>query len=96
MKERLQRLEAGQQRRRKVRARKDALKLALGCQKCGYAGCAAALSFHHRDPATKTCNVGREYVWTRIEAEIAKCDLLCANCHMELTFLAEPAALRPA
>ena len=37
----------------------------------------------YRNPSTKTYNVGSmvNRKLSDIEAEIAKCDLLCANCH---------------
>lgn len=44
------------------------------------------MHFHHRDPATKTAGIAK-LVRTRprdhdlIRAEIAKCDVLCPNCH---------------
>ena len=45
----------------------------------------AALDFHHRDPAMKETDmayiVKRGWGKKRILAEIAKCDILCANCH---------------
>jgi len=71
-------------------ARRDRLaarKLARGCDKCGYNKSASALDFHHRDPTTKVLNVsGTHYAWSRVEAEIAKCDILCANCHREESY----------
>lgn len=41
------------------------------------------LDFHHRDPAEKDGNIGefRRYARKKLLAEIAKCDVLCANCH---------------
>ncbi len=69
------------------RRRKDwviAYKRGLSCVRCGFSH-PAALDFHHRDPATKTLAVARlvllERPRTEIEAEIAKCDVMCANCH---------------
>lgn len=48
------------------------------------AGGILVLVFHHRDPATKKFQVGQNQ-WGRrrsvILEEIAKCDVLCANCH---------------
>lgn len=49
------------------------------------------LDFHHRDPATKEFNIG-SCAWGNrgrpaLEKEIAKCDVLCANCHRILTYL---------
>jgi hypothetical protein len=47
------------------------------------------LEFHHRDRKTKRNNVGRMYghgvSHLSIEKEIAKCDVLCANCHKRQT-----------
>lgn len=55
------------------------------CVVCGYSKCINALCFHHRDPSTKELNIsgGHCVSWERLVAEIGKCDLLCANCHME-------------
>jgi transposase len=57
------------------------------CIACGYSACAAALQFHHVDPAEKSFElshngVARNMQLARVEA--AKCILLCANCHAEL------------
>lgn len=58
------------------------------CQSCGYSKCPDALVFHHRDPAAKLFSVAvygnRSLV--AVQAEIAKCDLLCSNCHAELHY----------
>ena len=39
--------------------------------------------FHHRDPSSKEASWNKIRLWgkARREAEIDKCDLLCANCH---------------
>ena len=54
------------------------------CQHCGEDDF-VVIEFHHEDPTTKEYDVGamigRALSWTRIEAEIAKCIPLCANCH---------------
>lgn len=69
------------------KARLDAYKTQRGCDRCGYSRCPAALDFHHRDPATKLFHVTRQAASEeRTQAEIAKCDLLCANCHREVHF----------
>jgi len=41
------------------------------------------LHFHHRDPAQKSFTIGQSPSRSRaaIEAEIAKCDILCGDCH---------------
>ena len=59
------------------------IKSQLFCIKCGenHISC---LEFHHRDPNEKEkaiCIVA--YYWSkkRVLDEIAKCDVLCSNCH---------------
>jgi hypothetical protein len=58
------------------------------CQRCGYSRCTRALTFHHRDPATKLFPLDSRNCSNRspavLEAEAAKCDLLCMNCHAEV------------
>lgn len=57
------------------------------CVMCGYAASAAALHFHHLDPAQKTFALGPTGVTRSLEAaraEAAKCVLLCATCHAEV------------
>jgi hypothetical protein len=73
-------------------ARRRAVKrtlLALGggrCATCGYATCYEALSFHHVDPARKSFNLSVAASKSRAAylAELAKCVLVCANCHGEI------------
>jgi hypothetical protein len=57
------------------------------CKLCGYGRCAAALQFHHLDPANKSFALSHEGVTrslAKARAEAAKCVLLCANCHSEV------------
>lgn len=44
------------------------------------------LSFHHRDPSEKKFIISGNHCrkWEIVREELDKCDLLCANCHMEL------------
>lgn len=54
-----------------------------GCVKCGEQH-PACLDFHHRNGKTdKLGDIGtlRRFDTKRMLAEIAKCDVLCANCH---------------
>lgn len=48
-------------------------------------GCGSVddLQIDHRDPATKLFDLGKgwSYAFARVEAEIEKCQLLCATCH---------------
>lgn len=57
------------------------------CLLCGYDRYAGALHFHHVDPDSKRFHLSMEGV-TRaladVRAEMAKCVLLCANCHAEV------------
>ncbi len=55
------------------------------CKSCGYNKCSAALEFHHRDPKTKKFQLSTAYrrPWEDVLDEVAKCDLLCSNCHGE-------------
>ena len=79
---------AWQYRRRKERRGKVILLAGGCCIRCGYDKCIRALSFHHRDPATKrfplNTRVLQSHSWDEILEEVKKCDLLCLNCHMEL------------
>jgi hypothetical protein len=54
------------------------------CMRCGIADY-RVLDFHHRDPSEKEIDLSKAVAnnWgeQRILQEIAKCDVLCANCH---------------
>lgn len=65
-----------------------AYKLAVGCQRCGFRESAVALDFHHIDAATKHFTISKNVAQSaRVSAELAKCTVLCANCH-RLTYTA--------
>jgi hypothetical protein len=57
------------------------------CEKCGYNKCIKALQFHHIDPADKKINLSaslaNNHKWEKVQEELDKCQLLCANCHIE-------------
>lgn len=71
----------------------DTLKTLAGCELCGYNADPRALQFDHVDPATKYRTKagkvvhpsdlikGNRYSLKTVLAEIAKCRVLCANCH---------------
>ncbi|MHB8631758.1 MAG: hypothetical protein ACYC9W_07515, partial [Candidatus Limnocylindria bacterium] len=47
---------------------------------------APLFEFHHLDARTKSFAISHDGItrrWEKIEAELAKCVLLCANCHRE-------------
>lgn len=57
------------------------------CNNCGNAD-PEVLEFDHRDGADKKFNVSEmmySHSWESILKEIAKCDILCANCHRKRT-----------
>jgi len=56
------------------------------CEACGYDRCLAALTFHHRDPAVKSFTISANLGLPMdvLEEEVAKCTLLCLNCHAEI------------
>lgn len=63
------------------------LKSTLCCKICGETK-PWRLAFHHRDPLTKVSEVSRMIGDTcsrkQILEEIAKCDVLCHNCHSDI------------
>lgn len=56
-----------------------------GCKLCGE-NRVYCLVFHHREPSSKKfdLSLGRDKAFSKILSEIKKCDVLCANCHLEL------------
>lgn len=80
------RAEAVVARRRKI---KETLVCEAGgcCCVCGYGRYAGALQFHHLDPAAKSYSLSERGIsrsLSNARAEVAKCVLVCANCHAEL------------
>lgn len=67
----------------------DELKTAP-CLDCGLKYPPFCMDFDHRDSAMKRLDVSvlvrRGWSWANILGEIAKCDLVCANCHAERTY----------
>lgn len=74
-------------RNARVRAELAAIKLERGCVDCGYKGHWAALDFDHVFD-TKSFNLGDSAARDpeKVKAEIAKCEVVCANCHRIRTF----------
>lgn len=73
-------------RRRKLRVMAREYK-GNKCVLCGYNKCPRALSFHHVNPKSKSFGLsvkGLTRSWDKIKAELDKCVLICANCHMEV------------
>ena len=76
---------ASQKIRRFNRKKKFALLLGGECGRCGYKENLSSLAFHHRNPEEKEFTLSsRElgmYKEERLLKEVAKCELLCHNCH---------------
>jgi hypothetical protein len=69
----------------------------LGCTRCGEKD-PVCLDFHHRDRKTKTSDMNRlrkNAGEARLRAEIAKCDVLCANCHRKVEHVLRMSNLSP-
>lgn len=66
------------------------IKAEIGCQKCGEKR-TYCLDFHHKDPSIKEATIARitsdNNHFDKIQEEIDKCIVLCANCHREFHHL---------
>ncbi len=58
------------------------------CLDCGRRFPPCVMQFDHRDPSTKKYEVTRIIARARpvILAEVAKCDIVCTNCHRDRTY----------
>jgi Zn finger protein HypA/HybF involved in hydrogenase expression len=63
------------------------IKLERGCVDCGYSRYAEALDFDHLSGAEKVKSVALMwgYSWDKVLTEIAKCEVVCSNCHRHRT-----------
>lgn len=77
-----------QKKRALLRKYEAIIKRGGACEKCGYCKNIAALEFHHKDPNEKEFGIdSRRFSNTdleKLEKELEKCILLCANCHREI------------
>lgn len=82
------RVKMARDRRMILRAFVTSCKINKKC-KCGESDI-RCMDFHHRDPKTKLHNVSdmpmKGLALSKIRDEIAKCDLICSNCHRKETF----------
>ena len=79
-------IQAVRKRRKKIR-QKAIDYLGGQCSRCGYDRCGEALEFHHIESSEKDfgiSNQGYTRSWKKVEEELKKCVLLCANCHREV------------
>ena len=81
-------------RKRISRAYVAQYKLDKGCERCGYNKTHYALDLCHIDRETKThcyktnrSAYNQNWAPKRLEEELAKCKVLCSNCHREETAL---------
>ena len=74
-------LQINRQLAEKNKIRLAEYKLSRGCADCGYNKASEALDFDHLH--SKLQNVGKmlTWSWNGILKEIAKCEVVCANCH---------------
>lgn len=57
------------------------------CSICGYDKHPGVLDFHHIEPQLKSFGIssgGFSRSWEKIQSELDKCVLVCANCHREI------------
>jgi hypothetical protein len=58
------------------------------CMDCGIQYVGWVMQFDHRPDEEKVNNIGpliRNGSWSKLKEEIAKCDVVCANCHIVRT-----------
>jgi hypothetical protein len=65
----------------RIREYLDSFKINKPCTDCDHKFPPVCMDFHHRDPKSKDINLSSARTKSSIEAEIPKCDLLCACCH---------------
>ena len=71
---------------RRERKRQAVVALGGSCEGCDRDFPARLFEFHHVDARTKEFAISADGIlrsWEKTEAELAKCVLLCANCHRE-------------
>ncbi len=76
------------ERARKARKRLQDYKESLPCTDCGNFFPYYVTQFDHLPKYEKTIDINliRGCKWERIEEELKKCELVCANCHAVRTF----------
>ena len=68
----------------------NAIKLDSGCLDCGYDRYPEALDFDHLPGCEKVSSITKMVSGSSMErllAEMAKCEIVCANCHRHRTAL---------
>ena len=71
--------------KRKNKQKLVELKEVSSCADCGLHYPYYVMQYDHLDSATKSANIGdmmsSNMAWTTVLKEIAKCELVCGNCH---------------
>ena len=71
-------------KQRQLKKQSWVVKFGSKCYDCGHAFPDCVFEFHHLDPQTKThTDPSKVFMFSdkRIEDELSKCIMLCANCH---------------
>ena len=70
------------ERYRRNKATVDRLKAERGCERCGETD-PVCLQWHHRDQRQTVRTIASfcGFSWKKLMGEIAKCDVVCGNCH---------------
>ena len=75
----------------RIKKQVDDLKSSSGCSRCPEKN-PVCLDFHHLDPSVKEIEIGNAYRlgWSfeKMQEEISKCIILCANCHLKEHYIA--------
>lgn len=73
-------------RNEKFRQRLQGIIGEITCVNCGYSKCFGAIEFHHIDPESKSKCVKTmtNRPEEELKEELAKCVMVCANCHREI------------
>ena len=79
-----------QNKRMKERRKQFRLERGGKCSICGYDKCLEALDFHHLDASKREFGfsraISKNYSDERINKELDRCILVCANCHREIHY----------
>ena len=73
----------------KIKAYLSELKEKTPCTDCGQSYRYYVMQFDHRDPSKKSRNMATIHnagSWKLMFAELAKCDVVCSNCHLERSY----------
>lgn len=73
-------------RRKKIINYLQTIKIKFGCKICGYNKSPFALDFNHINNKKFNIAWGYKYSFERLQEELKKVEILCANCHRILTY----------